>query len=126
VVHDYTKGTFLFSARSVNSSDFVPHGPTPFDVTIYLADHTIEERSTIAHASVPNYAYAHGIEAKTYKSHQPLVEYAHVSLTSQQIDNGLLKVQANLTNHTSSPSLYVLIDSGAERDFISAKTVDKL
>jgi hypothetical protein len=45
----------------------VPQGPTPFDVTIYIVDHTIEERSTIAHASVANYAYGYGIEAETYK-----------------------------------------------------------
>jgi hypothetical protein len=59
--HAYPKGTFLFSARFVNMSEFVPEGPTPFDVTIYLADHTIEERSTITHAYVADYAYAHEI-----------------------------------------------------------------
>jgi hypothetical protein len=126
VVHTYPKGTLLFFARSINNSEFVPQGPTPFDVTIYLVDHSIEERSTIAHALVANYAYAHGIEAKTYKSHQPRVEYAHVNLTSQQIDNSLLKIKANLTDHTFSPSLSVLIDSGAKRDFVSAETIHKL
>jgi hypothetical protein len=91
VVHTYPKGTFPFSPRYVNNREFVPQGQRPFDVTIYLANHTIEERSTIARASIANYAHAHGIEAKTNKSHQPRVEYANVNLTSQQIDNGLLK-----------------------------------
>jgi hypothetical protein len=82
-------------------------------VSIYLADHAIEERSTIAHAPAANYAYAHGIETKAYKSHQPRVEYAHVNLISQQIENGFLKIQTSLTDHTSSPSLSVLNVSGA-------------
>jgi hypothetical protein len=65
LLHIYPKGTFLFSGLCVKSSEFVPQGPTLFKVIIYLDDHTIEERSSFAHASAANYVYEHGIETKT-------------------------------------------------------------